>query len=83
MIKEFFAKLTGFNQNKSREFQRDMARRGEEVDRLAKGLVRERELMRDRMADAQEAEKARILSQRENVNPNEQLADQEKRDRAA
>lgn len=48
-----------------------MTAKSNDVSRLAENLVRERELMKERMKDAQEAEKYRILNRREGVNPEE------------
>lgn len=83
MIKKFFAKLTNWNPNRPREFQKEMAARGQEISRSAEALIREKELVAERMKDAQAAEARRILNQREGVNLNDQLKAEEKHDQAA
>ena len=92
MIKKFFAKLTNWNPYKHEKWQKEMADKGREVDRVHEGLIRERELMQARMKDAQLAEGQRILNQREQrerreeINLNKELdaiSEKGKQDRAA
>lgn len=85
MIKKFFAKLANYNPYRSREFKRDMTAKGHNIDRLAEGLVRDKELTQERLRDAQVAERQRILGQREGVNLNDELEKiaEEKHDQAA
>jgi hypothetical protein len=82
MFKKFFAKLA-WNPNRPREFQEEMAKKGQEISRSAEALVRERELVAERMKGAQAAEAERITRQSEEVNLNDQLKTEEKHDQAA
>lgn len=45
MIKKFFAKLTGWNPYKHREWEKMMASKGQEISRLAEGLAQDRKTM--------------------------------------